>query len=266
MKRTMVVFALLLLVLKAWAGKITDDFEDGDFNGWKPSEFSGGEEAKWVVKDGKLVFISENFCWAGVALGIGDETWTDYDFSVDFSLKKTFPTGSGCWLPSFGITIHSDIGQTGTMRLDRNQWVSVYVANQKPDLGNDGWDRKGCEVRLGGLGLAPDPGEFAIDPRKWYTLRLGSRIEGEFTIYQAAINDTELCNFKILTPLAAGKRVNVGGVAIGIRNAEIHFDNVVIAGESIPDIDVNDFVPKPKLSVSRGGKLATTWGELKRHR
>lgn len=88
MKHTMVVLTLLLLVLKAWAGKITDDFEDGDLNGWKPSEVSGGEEAKWVVKNGELVFTSENFCQMSAALAIGDETWTDYEFSVNFSLKK----------------------------------------------------------------------------------------------------------------------------------------------------------------------------------
>ena len=48
----MVVLALLLLVLKAWAGKITDDFEDGDFNGWNTSRLAAAEQAECAVEDG----------------------------------------------------------------------------------------------------------------------------------------------------------------------------------------------------------------------
>ena len=48
----MVVLALLLLMLKAWAGKITDDFEDGDFNGWNTSRLAAAEQAEWAVEDG----------------------------------------------------------------------------------------------------------------------------------------------------------------------------------------------------------------------
>ena len=77
MKYAIVVLTLLLSALKVWAGKITDDFEDGNFNGWRTSEFSGGEEAKWVVRRGELVFTSENFCRTGAAMAIGDKTWTD---------------------------------------------------------------------------------------------------------------------------------------------------------------------------------------------
>ena len=268
MKCAMVVFTLVLLVLKAWAGKITDDFEDGDFNGWRPSEFSGGEEAEWTVKNGKLIFNSENFCRVGSALAIGDKTWTDYEFWAEFSLKKTFPGGSGCWSPSLGIGIHSDIAETGTMRFDRNQWVGVFLVNRQPDLGNDGWNLKLCEVWLDGLALAPDEGEFVTEPRKRYTLRISSNTvepnnENSVTTYQAAINDIAICDFNLRTPLGE-ERANVGGPFLYVRNAEVHFDNVAIVGESIPDIDVNDFVRA--LSVSRGGKLATTWGEIKQHR
>lgn len=95
-------------------------------------------------------------------------------------------------------------------------------------------------------------------PQEWYTLRLSSRTEGDTTTYLATINDIELCNFDIPT-FVAGERVNTGGVFITSRNAEVHFDNVVILGDSIPDFLAG-------LSVSPGGKLATTWGEIKRAR
>ena len=133
--------------------------------------------------------------------------------------------------------------------------------NQQPRLGNDGWKTKGCEVWLPPfILLIPDTGKFVMEPRKWHTLQLSSRNVGGLTTYQAAINDTELCNFDLVVPF----RANTGGPFLAVRNAEVHFDNVVIADESIPDMDVNDFVGA--LSVSHGDNLATTWGELKQRR
>ena len=178
MKRAMVVFTLLLLVLKAWAGTITDDFEDGNFDGWRPSRFSLGEQAEWIVEQGELVFTSKNFCYVGSALGIGDETWSDYEFSAQFSLRRTFPICSGGWMPALGIGIDSDVAQTGTMKLEKNQWVVVYLSNQEPHRGNDGWKVKGCEVWLPPVyQRGPDRGRFIIEPRKWYTLKAHVKTE-----------------------------------------------------------------------------------------
>ena len=270
MKRIVVVLVFSLLTLKVWAGKITDDFEDGDLRGWRRTQTAGDERAEWIVKNGELVFTSENFCRATAALGTGDKTWIDYEFSIDFSIKETFPAGPGCWWPVLGILIQSDMAETGTLKHNRNQYVAAYSLNPEPDRGNDGWNQKGCDVRMA---LTP-PGPYNLDdfltkPRKWYTLRLSSNTAGDnnqdsVTTYQVFINDKMICDFSFPTPFLGGERINVGGVAIVIRNAEVHFDNVVIAGESIPDIDVNDFVGA--WSVSRGSKLATTWGEIKRHR
>ncbi|MCZ6678276.1 MAG: hypothetical protein O7E52_13610 [Candidatus Poribacteria bacterium] len=50
MKRTLFLLTLTMLVTPAWAGTLTDDFEDGDFDGWRPARFRGGERAEWVVK------------------------------------------------------------------------------------------------------------------------------------------------------------------------------------------------------------------------
>ena len=270
MKYIMVVLTLILLGLQALAGKITDDFEDGDLRGWRRTQTAGGERAEWIVKNGELVFTSENFCRATAALGTGDKTWIDYEFSIDFSIKETFPAGPGCWWPVLGILIQSDMAETGTLKHNRNQYVAAYSLNPEPDRGNDGWNQKGCDVRMA---LTP-PGPYNLDdfltkPRKWYTLRLSSNTAGDnnqdsVTTYQVFINDKMICDFSFPTPFLGGERINAGGVAIITRNAEVHFDNVVIAGESIPDMAVDDFVGA--LSVSRGGKLATMWGEIKRTR
>lgn len=90
MKCAIVVLALSLLVLKAWAGKIIDDFEDGDFNGWNVVRAADGK-AEWIVEKGELMGVSKNVCRESTALAVGDETWTDYEFSVQFSLKETLP-------------------------------------------------------------------------------------------------------------------------------------------------------------------------------
>ena len=258
MKCTIVVLTLSLLVLKVWAGKIIDDFEDGDFNGWNVVRAADGK-AEWIVENGELMSVSKNVCRAGAALAVGDKTWTDYEFSVQLSLKETLPMCPDGWLPSIAIGMHSNVAETGTLRLDNNHYVGVYVANWEPDRGNDGWNSKGCEVWIPPIiARSPDFGDFVTKPQEWYTLRLSSRTEGDTTTYVATINDIQLCNFDIPT-FVAGERVNTGGVFITSRNAEVHFDNVVILGDSIPDFLAG-------LSVSPGGKLATTWGELKRHR
>lgn len=47
-----------------------------------------------------------------------------------------------------------------------------------------------------------------------------------------------------------------GGVGIGLANCTARFDNVTVTGDSIPDSGA--------FTVTSQGKLATTWGHLKR--
>ena len=136
--------------------------------------------------------------------------------------------------------------------------------NQEPHCGNDGWKVKGCEVWLPPVyQRGPDRGNFIIEPRKWYTLKIRSfPVSAITTLYEVSIDDTPLCEFELKTVLKEGKRLNTGGALLYVRNAGVRFDNVVITGESISNLDMNEFVGE--LSVSRGGKLATTWGAIKR--
>ena len=66
MKYAMVVLTFSLLVLKAWAGKIIDDFEDGNLNGWNVVRAADGK-AEWIVENGELMSVSKNVCRAGAA-------------------------------------------------------------------------------------------------------------------------------------------------------------------------------------------------------
>ena len=179
--------------------------------------------------------------------------------------EEHFLSAQGVGCQPLGIGIDSDVAQTGTMKLEKNQWVIAYLSNQEPHRGNDGWKVKGCEVWLPpAYQRGPDRGSFTTEPRKWYTLKICSSSIGAITHYEASIGDTPLCDFNLRIVRKEGKRLNKGGALLYVRNAEVRFDNVVIAGESIPDRDMNEFVGK--LSVSSGGKLTTMWGELKADR
>ena len=148
------------------------------------------------------------------------------------------------------------------MKLEKNQWVGVYLSNQEPHLRNDGWKTKGCEVWLPPFyQRGPDRGSFIIE-KKWYTLKIRSFPVGAITtLYEASVDDTPLCEFELKTVVKEGKRLNTGGAALYGRNAEVRFDNVVITGENIPDLDMDEFVSE--LSVSSRANLTTTWGKLK---
>ena len=260
MTRAVILLTLTLLASSAWAGTLIDDFEDGNLDGWRPSKFFGDEEAKWSVERGELVVTAKNFCRTGPGLGIGDETWEDYEFSVRFSLRKTFRICSEGWSPAIGIGIHSNVAETGSLQLGKNQWVWAGVFNRQLDRGNNGWARKLCEVWIPPDDvLSLDRGEFLTRPRRWYTLRISAFSTRLRTKYVAVIGNKQICDFSLDIRFESGKRTTAGGAFLYVRNAEVHFDNVVITGENIPNLDMNEFLP-----VSRKGKLATTWGEIKK--
>ena len=80
---------------------------------------------------------------------------------------------------------------------------------------------------------------------KWHHLKL--KVEGDnFTIW---INDNKVIEYQDGT-LAQGK------VGFGIGNYVARFDNVVIVGPDVPDINQG-------LSIDKSGKLASVWAKLK---
>ena len=94
MKFTMSFLTLFLLVTSAWAGTLRDNFDDGDFDGWKRWLF-GDQSAQWSVKDGELVCTSQNVCTLASFLTIGDDSWRNYSVKTDFKIKKTFAACGG---------------------------------------------------------------------------------------------------------------------------------------------------------------------------
>ncbi len=245
MKHTMVGLILFLLATSAWARTLRDNFDDGNLDGWRLFEgkagdvFIHGESAQWFVEEGELVCLSQGVCRSASTLGIGDNTWKDYEFECQAKVEQAF-LHAGCDFPSrrpfFSIGVRYDDTKgfiTGT---------DVKISTE-----GDDWNAAFCELFFqGDADIVEVAVNFPIKEGRWYALR----IVADGNRYRMFINDTLVCNF-------LGRFRATGAAAILGRNCEVHFDNVVITGDEIPKIDMNFFAVSPEA------KLTTAWGRIK---
>ena len=92
--RLTIVLSVFLLSMPAWAGTFKDDFEDGNWEGWKP--FSGAfikviDEERFSVVDGvmRIEAIVPVIDTARYEMGIRLlRDWEDYSFSADIRVVK----------------------------------------------------------------------------------------------------------------------------------------------------------------------------------
>jgi hypothetical protein len=95
--RLITILSLLMLSVSAWAGTFKDDFEDGNWDGWKG--LSGGivdvvEEERFSVIEGVLhmdtrVPVVDTL---GYDMGLAMmRDWTDYSFSADARVIQVEP-------------------------------------------------------------------------------------------------------------------------------------------------------------------------------
>ena len=221
---------LFLLAVSAWTGTLRDNFDDGDFSGWQVFQ-KGDLSATWSVKNGELVCTSQDACGWSSTLMIGDESWRDYELQCRFFISQAFP--ANCRTSSAGIGVHFDV-TTGTdaialAMLFGNIWEATC---QGVALDND----DAVQQLVG-----------PVEQGQWYDMRivaLGNR-------YKLYMDNKKICEFRA--------RPDQGGVILFAANSEVHFDNVVITGDDIPDKNLG-------LSVEPKAKLATTWATLKQSR
>jgi len=243
----MVGLTLFLLVTSTWAGTLRDNFNDGNADGWrmfggKPDKNLGriDESAQWVVQNGELVSTSQNVCTFTSIFGIGDNTWKDYEFEFQFRIEKVFPSGCGWVNPLIGFGAYFD---------NPNELIinGVYVVIMEKGGTFFGI---ACGQYLNGVWTSTlnVDDNISFKPGEWYTAKFVVKDNQ----YKAFVNNQLLCD----TPhdLPEGGAAGLMG-----RNAEIHFDNVVITGDSIPNQNLG-------LPVDPQAKLATTWGEIKTKR
>ena len=115
-----------------------------------------------------------------------------------------------------------------------------------PRYSPEGWNGIGY-WRSGEGNMRVEDIDPPVEEKRWYT----ARIEYEDANYRMFLDG------KLVAEWKAGLPGNAYGVAgFAVRNTEIHFDNVVIQGESIPDMNL-------AIVSSRSG-LATTWGRIRK--
>ena len=224
---------LLLLTVSLWvveAGTLRDNFNDNDVKGWAEITVPlnrGLPFKDWQVIDGEL-HIEDQDDAIGRHLIIGKDSWKNYVFEIDIRLIKNWGRSNITLVARFkdNRSFVCTIGDEGVLEVNAFQalWAGAVANNQK---------RKPIDLLKVG---------------KWHHLKL--KAEGDdFTIW---INDQKVIEYQDGT-LAQGR------VGFGLGNYKARFDNVVITGPEVPDINQG-------LSVDPRDKPASVWARLKMDR
>ena len=248
MKSVSIIALLFLLPLSVWAGTFLDTFEDGNLDGWREVVPWDRVPGSWEIVEGGLHGVGEDISLR--LFTTGNDTWKDYTVEFDVRLLKRRPG-----TPRISIAVRV-----------QEKWIVECIMMEPvivlPGGGNvpeKGWvhcfagSLNGGKVE--GLLLEPHP---RLKLFRWVHLKL--RAEGNiFTFWvngEQVMEPTELRIRRDLEGFADFPEFQTGGVGIGLSNCTARFDNVTVTGDSIPDS--GDFAVTPQ------GKLATTWGHLKR--
>jgi pectate lyase len=223
--RAIVILFMMLTAASAWAGTLVDDFSDGDFEGWTQSG-----AGSWRVENEELIFRSLN---SSSILLMGEPDWQDYTISVN--AKFVNHQARNCCGEFMGFAARGESTANtywfmlGTLQLSGQQVTGFYTQGVT-------WPLKNIK-----------PKAFAWDMHTWYHLKL--TVDGdEFQFY---IDEELVLEYQDST-FAKGKV----GLAAAFGSTTIHFDDVVITGDDVPDIDMN-------LSVEPKAKYTTTWAATK---
>ena len=248
MKLFLITVTILLFVpLSVLAGTFLDTFEDRNLDGWREVVPWDREPGSWEAVEGGLQAEGRDMYLR--VLTTGDETWKDYTVEFDVRLLKRHGSPS--------ISIAARVMEKWIVQCQMMEPVIVL-----PDGGNvpeKGWVH--CyagslnDGKVKGLLLEPHP---PLKLFRWVHLKLSA--EGNiFTFWingEQVMEPTELRIFRNREGFADFPEFQTGGVGIGLANCTARFDNVTVTGDSIPDSGAFD--------VTSQGKLATTWGSLKK--
>lgn len=247
MKSVMVVATLFFLTFSVWAGTFLETFDGKALDGWQEIWMDKGP-AVWEIVDDELHAESREAYMH--LLTTGDDTWEDYTIELDVKPLKKHGIG--------GITI--------AVRVD-GAWL-VYCSLSDPViLRGDDPPVQERRVDCSAGTLKPPPRAHAVlfnelrpllRLNRWAHLKLS--VEGDiFTFWidgEQIMKPTKLLIFKNIDVFADFPDFQTGGVGFGLWNYTAIFDNITVTGESVPN--GGDFAVTPQ------GKLATTWGHLKK--
>ena len=224
-----VVLCALVFNQQSLAGTWADAFKDGNTHGWTIINNINNKSAKWWIDRGEAV--CETFARnTPSTLATGEVDWRNYSFSCRAKLDKG--KDKPAEPATFGIILHHRWEEFSFYAL-RILYPSetVHITKYSP-------------------GIASILGEFNFPAKldTWYTL-------------MASIDSRGKIKFKIddvvFTTVDADSIKN-GKAGLVVSNAQARFDDVEITGDNIPNGGPGT------LPVEPSGKLATTWGKLKR--
>ena len=227
-RTTFICLCYFLALTTVIAGTLRDNFNDNNVEGWEEITVPLNREfpfKDWQVIDGEL-HLTDQQDNVGRHLIIGKNSWKNYVLEIDVRLIKDLGESHISLVArfkdgrSFVCTIGNLFG-VPEITVFQGLWPGAGLANQQ---------RRPLDLLKIG---------------KWHHLKL--KVEGDnFTIW---INDNKVIEYQDGT-LAQGK------VGFGIGNYVARFDNVVIIGPDVPDINQG-------LSIDKAGKLASVWAKLK---
>lgn len=247
MKLIIAVGVLLLLSsFSVGAGTFIETFDDGNLEDWQELNRHDAVLGSWKIIDGELQGINPG---AAGFLITGDETWQDYSIQVD--VKPLEKRGPGF------IGIGARVKGTWAVWCEITDLI-LHDPESKVKCGSKDIHKNTGKVFY----LGPHP---FLRLNKWSTLKLS--VKGDHFIF--SINGRKIVEpgkefilihegqeLRIQTWDLSHHLTDTGGAGFGLSNYTARFDNITITGDSIPN--------RGGLSVKPAGKLATTWGSLRR--
>ena len=247
MKFILITAVLFLLPFAVLAGTFLETFNNGDMEEWQELVQLNNAPGSWEIIDDELHAVShETFIRF---LTTGDDAWENY--TLEFDVKPLKKHGIGV------IAIAARIKET---------WV-VYCSIEDRIKVVDGEALPGSRVNCV-AGNLHDVIFISLHSKPHALLRLNKWSNLKLTVHQNTtafsingkqiVEPTKIPNFKgVLHPdFNEFPDFLMGGVGFGLANYTARFDNITVTGDGIPN--------SGGFAVAPGGKLATTWGILKR--
>jgi hypothetical protein len=212
---------------QSFAGTWTDAFEDDNTQEWELFNTFDEEEAKWWIDRGEAVAETfEPHHDFPTVWSTGELDWRAYSLSCKAKLVKAKKVPA-----TLGLILHQRSEEPAYYVFQiLYPWKTVHITKY--------------------TGRASTLGEFdfAAKLNRWYALTasIDSRGRLKFQI------DDEVFTAIDPNPIKSGK------AGLEVSGAQVRFDDVEITGSNIPDGGPGT------LPVELSGKLATTWGKLKR--
>ena len=222
-----VALCVMVLNQQSFAGTWTDAFEDDNTHGWKIIN-NINNSAKWWIDAGEAV--CETFALnTPSTLAAGEIDWRNYSFSCKAKLDKAKGEPA-----TFGIILHHQWEEFSfySFRIFY-PWEIVHITKYNPG-------------KVSTLGEFNFPAELDT----WYTLTasIDSRGKLKFQIDDVVFTTVD------------DAAIKNGKTGLVVSNAQVRFDDVEITGNNVPNGGPGT------LPVEPNGKLAITWGKLKRQR